>query len=119
MVMPAVKYLDNDLNLRLVALLKKTGVRHSVDEKGVVRYSSKDEEAVENELISSIRTDLFPSWQVLTCPKGWVGRYKSYMTRHGIPFREEMHDGTLWFLLPGKYRPHRWKLDADPAAVAG
>ena len=63
---------------------------------------------------SSIRDKVFPSWQVLTCPKDWIERYRDYMNRHGIPFKEELSDGELWFLIPRKYRPHAWKLD-DPA----
>jgi len=35
------------------------------------------------------------------------------MSRHGIPFQEELSNGELWFLLPRKYRPHKWKLDAS------
>ena len=105
------KFLDDDLNRQLIALLKKAKVKHDVGKDGVVHYSSLDDEVVENDLICSIRDKVFPSWQVLTCPRDWIARYKKYMSRHEIPFHEELSNGELWFLLPRKYRPHLWKLD--------
>jgi len=107
------KFLDDDLNQRLLALLTKGKIGHRVDKEGVIHYSLDDEEAVENDLICLIRDKVFPSWQVLTCPRDWIVRYEEYMRSHRIPFHEELSNGELWFLLPRKYRPHRWKLD-DP-----
>jgi hypothetical protein len=104
------RFLDEKLNRELVDLLNKSGIVHSIDEDGVVQYSAGDGVAVENNLICSVRDKVFPSWQVLTCPSDWVARYRDYMSRHSIPFREELSDGALWFLIPCKHRPHSWKL---------
>ena len=110
------RFLDDDFNQRLIALLKKAKINHDVGQDGVVHYCADDEEVVENDFICSIRDRAFPSWQVLTCPGDWAGRYKKYMSHHGIPFHEEISNGELWFLLPRKYRPERWKLDAPMKA---
>ena len=105
------QYSDDALNRELIGLLKRAGIDHSLDEDGVIRYSSDEHEFVENELINAIRDRVFPSWQVLTCPEDWIARYRNYMNRRQIPFREEWNDGSLWFLIPRKYRPNSWKLD--------
>ena len=105
------KFVDESLNRRLIDLLKKSGVEHCIDKAGVIHYSPNHEELIENELIGSIRARVFPSWQVLTCPRGWTNRYKRYMVQHNIPFKEELAVGRLWFLIPRKYRPHSWKLE--------
>lgn len=107
------KFLEDDLNRRLIALLKNE-IGHAVDENGVIHYSPRDEWSVENDLIGSIRDRVFSPWQVLSCPKEWAERYRRYMVKHDISFKEELSDGQLWFLLPRKYRPHRWKLDDEP-----
>jgi hypothetical protein len=110
------KFLDDDLNQQLMALFKKAKIKHSVSKDGIVCYSPDDEEVVENDLICAIRDKVFPSWQVLTCPREWIKRYKEYMGRHRVPFQEEWSNGEPWFLLPRKYRPHRWKLDGPTKA---
>jgi len=114
------KFLDDDLNRQLIALLKKAKIKHDIDKHGVVHYSPLDDEFVENDLICSIRDKVFPSWQVLTCPRDWAVRYKKYMSRRGIPFHEEFSNGELWFLLPRTYRPDRWNLlgPANPERLA-
>ena len=104
------KFVDDALNNRLRVLLQKAGIRHTVEKNGSVRYCSADEDLVENDLLSSIRNEVFPSWQVLTCPRGWAARYKQYMTARDIPFKEEVANNKVWFLIPGNYRPHSWKL---------
>jgi hypothetical protein len=105
------RFAEDNLNRLLIALLKQHAIKHSVDEEGVIHYAPEDEEAVENDLIPSIRDRLFDDWQVLSCPKEDAERYQHYMARHDIPFKEERIDGQLCFLLPRKYRPHRWKLE--------
>ncbi|MBI3821598.1 MAG: hypothetical protein HY289_02850 [Planctomycetes bacterium] len=107
------KFTDDDSNHRLLALLRKAKIRHDVDRDGFIHYSRGDEEIVGNELISSIRKRAFPAWQLLSCPKEYVERYRQYMTRHGIEFREEWINHQLCFLLPRKHRPHAWNLQ-DP-----
>jgi hypothetical protein len=102
---------DDALNQRLLARLKKGGVQFDVGKDGTIHYAPDDEEGLESNFIGPVRDSVFPSWQVLTCPPAWVDRYKQYMTKHAIPFRIEESNGELWFLLPGKYRPLRWKLE--------
>jgi hypothetical protein len=109
------KFSEADLNRRLVSLLKKRQISHSVDENGAIHYSPKDEERVENDLISSIRKRIFPAWQVLSCPTEWTEQYRQYMLQHNIPFKEEWNNGQLCFLLPRKNYPHRWKLNKKAA----
>ena len=107
------KFQDHDLNERFLRLLDKAAVDHSIDEDGLVHYSADDEALVENDLVSSVRAGVFPSWQILTCPRDCRGRYRAYMSRHHIPFREEWSNGELWFLIPRRHRPHSWKLDGS------
>jgi hypothetical protein len=108
---------DDDLNRRLIVLLKQKEIEHSVDANGAIHYSPEDEEFVENELICSIRNRVFSSWQVLSCPKDWFDRYRQYMIQHDIRFKEELIDGQMCFLLPQQYRPHRWKLREETATT--
>ena len=107
---PSFKFLDDGLNRRLVGLLNAAGIDHSLDEDGVVHYSASAWEVVENDLICSIRDQVYPSWRVLTCPREWIDCYRDYMSRHAVPYELEQCDGELWFLIPRKYRPHSWKL---------
>jgi len=107
------QFSDNKLNHRLLALLRKSKIKHEVDESGIIHYSPDADEVVEYDLICSIRDKVFPSWQLLTCPPAWVERYKRYMRNHGIPFYEELSNGEAWFLLPRRHRPHRWKLEGS------
>jgi hypothetical protein len=108
------RFLNNELNDRLIQLFKRAEIQHRVDRAGLIRYSTADEEVVENDLIRSVRDSVFPSWQVLTCPSEWTTRYRDYLRRNDIPFQEELVDGELWFLIPRKYRPGAWKLE-DPS----
>jgi hypothetical protein len=110
------KFLDDDLNQQLIALLRRSKIKHDVGKDGRVHYSPDDEEVVENDFVGSIRDKVFPAWQVLTCPRDWSVLYKKYMNHHGIPFQEELSNGEVWFLLPRKYRPHRWQLDSPMEA---
>src|SRR5436190_13097347 len=105
------KFVDDNLNRKLIGLVKKSRVEHFIDKEGVLHYSPGDEDSVENDLVCSIRDQVFPSWQVLTCPGDWVERYKRYMSQHDIPYIEELANNEVWFLLPRKYRSHSWKLD--------
>ena len=107
----SIKFADKKLNAKLVALLSGSAIKHGVDRDGIIRYSPIDEEAVENDFIGSIRDGVFPSWQLLSCPSAWVGRYREYMIRHDVPFAEELADRELRFLIPRGYHPHAWELD--------
>ena len=106
------KFLKDARNNRFIAALKKAGIRHTVDNRGIVRYSPDDEDVVEDNIISSIRGSVFSSWQILCCPKSWVQAYRDYMTARGIPFAEELIDNETCFLIHRRYRPHSWKLKA-------
>jgi len=105
------KFIDDNLNQRLLSLLKKAKIKYDVDHDGMIHYSRADEETVGNKLLYSIRTKVFPAWQLLSCPPDWTERYKRYMIQHGIPFREELFNDQLDFLLPREYRPHSWNLE--------
>jgi hypothetical protein len=105
------KFSDESLNRRLISLLTKGKIKHSIDKDGAIHYAANVENAVENDLIGSIRDEVFPAWQILTCPSDWAATYREYMVDHDIPFREELSNGELWFLLPQNFRPHRWKLE--------
>jgi hypothetical protein len=111
------KFLDDDLNQQLIVLLKKAKIKHDVGKDGIVHYFPDDEEVVENDVICSIRDKALPFWQILTCPRDWTVRYQKYMNHYEIPFHEELSNEELWFLLPRKYRPDRWKLEAPMKAV--
>src|SRR5687768_2381647 len=106
------RFLDDDLNQRLLALLRKSGVEHRIDKRGTVHYTERDEEFVENELIGAVRDQVFASWQILCCPKEWTDRYRVYIDQHAIPFREELIDDEVCFLLPRNVRPLSWRLPA-------
>jgi hypothetical protein len=111
------KFSDQRLNRQLLSLIKKACIKHRVATDGTIHYSSRDDELFENELVERIRSSVFPSWQVLSCPKGWAERYEGYMLKHGVPFREELIDGQVSFLIPRKHRPHTWKLDNARSVV--
>src|SRR5262245_11667206 len=103
------KFLDDRLQRRLLSLLEAKRVAYRIDKRGVIYYSPAAEELVDNKIINSIRNRVFPIWQLLSCPKEWEERYREYMVKRAIPFREELINGQLCFLLPRTYRPHRWK----------
>lgn len=105
------RFIDDDLNRKAIRLVEKAGVACTIDDHDVIHYSSLDEEKVENELIRSVRSEVFPRWIVLSFPPDWTERYRDYMVKHDIPYREELRDGRLRFLIPATYRPHKWKLE--------
>ncbi len=104
------KFLDPALNGELLKLIRKANIKHSVNNDGAIHYCASDDDFVENALICSVRDRVFPSWQVLTCPSDWIATYRDYIAARRIPFREELSDGEVWFLIPGHYRPNSWKL---------
>lgn len=104
------KFIDNSANKVFLRLLKQSGLKHRVDKDGMAQYSATIEKEVENEVIGQVRSRIFDSWQVLSCPADWVSRYRNYMKRHDIAYVEEMLDDEIDFLIPKSYRPHTWKL---------
>ena len=118
--MHSFKFSDENLNNRLITLLKEEAQdRHTVDEDGLVHYSHDEEDLIGNDLICSVRDGVFPSWQVISFPEDWTESYWQYMAAHNIPFRGEIRDGRLRFLIPGNYRPHSWKLKKPHGLRAG
>src|SRR5207237_6881091 len=105
------RFVDDELNNKLIRRLQKAEARHRVDRSGIVHYSPIDEELVGNDLICSVRDEVFPSWQIVSCPPEWTDSYRHYMTQHEIPFIEEMSGDELRFLIPSRFRPHSWKLE--------
>ncbi len=105
------RFMDDDLNRRLLSLLKSAHVEHRVGPDGVIYYSRDDEETVGNRLLYEVRSKVFPEWQLLSCPRDWTERYKRYMVHHGIPFRQELFNDELGFFLPRNHRPHSWNLE--------
>jgi hypothetical protein len=105
------RFVDDELNERLIQLLKKSHVSHRVDADRVIHYSSDDEDVIGNDLICSIRDRLFRSWQIVSCPPEWTDSYRQYMAQHEIPFVEETSGDDRRFLIPSRYRPHSWKLE--------
>jgi hypothetical protein len=106
------RFADDELNDKLIDLVKKNRIKHSVDDGGIVHFSPDDEDVMENTLICSIRDDVFTSWQVLSCPRDWTDCYREYMAQHDVPFHEELIDDGVCFLIPRRYRPNSWKLTA-------
>ena len=102
------RFRDADLNKKLIDLLQDRRISYLVNKEGLIHYSNSDVDVVENVLINSLRSSLFPSWQVLSCPEDWVSRYENYMQKHGIHYRVEITDGEVNFLIPGSHNPLRW-----------
>ena len=109
------KFVDDELNRKLIRLLTKARAKFRLDRDGVVHYSPNDEDLIGNGVICAVRDQFFRTWQIVTCPPEWIGSYKDYMEEHDVPFTEELSDGERWFLVPGNYRPHSWKLK-EPAS---
>lgn len=105
------KFIDDQLNDALLALLKKAKAKYRVTSENVICYGPEDEDLIENELISQIRDTVFPSWQLVSCPPDSVGAYRHYMLQHEVPFKEELIDNEISFLIPRSYRPHSWRLE--------
>lgn len=103
------RFQDTDLNKKLIELLRDRRIWFLVDKEGLIQYSSSDVDVVENVLINSLRSSLFPSWQVLSCPEDWVSRYINYMKRHNVHYCVEISDGEVNFLIPKSHNPLRWK----------
>src|SRR5262249_29902174 len=105
------QFVDMTQQRKLVALLKRAKIKFRLGRKGEVLYSKADVEIVENDLICRVRDEAFPAWQLVFCPADWIEAYRGYMTRNDVPFKEELMDSELCFLIPRQYRPHSWKLE--------
>ncbi len=104
------RFANQKFNNRLIRLVVKAGIAFAVDHDNCVYYRSEEEERFED-ILSLIRTAIFPAWQVLSFPKAWASRYRSEMERRGVEYQEEWADGTVEFLISQEHKPHAWKLD--------
>lgn len=109
------RFVDEELHRKLIALLKsRARGKYEIDADGFVHYSHDDEDLIGNDLISTVRANVFPSWQVLAFPQHWTSSYRRYMHEHEVPYREEIRDGELRFLVERGRRPHLWALKQPP-----
>jgi len=104
------RFCDEKLQDQLLRLVKEMNLPISVGQRGDIRYPNRLVLLIENELISSLRYQMFPKWQIITCPRNWITRYRTYIFKHKVPCVEEVASGKVWFLVPGRFRPHQWKL---------
>jgi hypothetical protein len=105
----AFRFQDHERNGMLAELLERAGIKHVVDHDGTIRFSADNEVQVEERIIA-LRNDIFPKWQVISCPASSLRLYRGYMQEHDIPFEEEVTDGAVGFLVPRNYRPHTWRI---------
>ena len=105
----AFRFQDEHLNDQLAELLKQRRIQFTRDKKGNIIYNSDLEEIVENEMINSIRNQIFRFWKLLSAPDDWLERYQTYMQINKIPYLVEYADDEINFLIPGNLNPHRWR----------
>ena len=115
-------FVDKGLQEHLLALVRASGVPHAIEADGTLLYASADEHVIENELICSIRDQVFPEWGVFTLegdemPRPQTtARYRAHMKQYGIPFVEEVVDGFVWFLVSQDQDCFEWRVpDSDKA----
>lgn len=116
------RFVDERLQRDLLALVRSSGVAHTVDASGALSYSSTDGPLIENELICEIRDRVFPDWGHFTLEgcetrrPQTTARYRTYMTEQGIPFVEEVIDGYVWFVVPEEHDSFAWPVPFDEEA---
>lgn len=103
------KFQHPEQNSKLIAALKKAQIKYGVDNDGVIHFLPEDEERVED-MIISLRSEIFDEWRTISCPPKSLPQYRQYMEQHHIPYEEEIIDGNVGFLIPRRYRPHSWDL---------
>jgi hypothetical protein len=104
------------LNDSLIAALEKADFDYAVDRWGYVYYLSQDTEAFED-VLSEVRSSLFESWQVLSCPQDTLESYRSAMRSLRVRFAEEVNNDRIEFLIPGNVDPHEWSLERPTSAT--
>jgi len=104
------RFSDTRLQSRLLKKLRSRKIPFSVGAEGGIIYDTQGNlnDRIER-AVSSVRGEVFPTWQLLFCPEDWVTRYAGYMEAHGIKYIIEIIDGKETFLLSLRYRPHAWK----------
>jgi hypothetical protein len=111
------RFVDGERQRRLLDLVAVSRVRHRVAGDGTLHYSSSDETIVGNELIDSLRDELFPEWAIFTVESDLsapddeeTAKYRAYMQEHSIPFIEEIHGRERWFLISSEHDSFEWKV---------
>ena len=110
------RFVDDELNQKLIARATTSGIPHQVGPDGTLRYAAENDDAIEERVIRPVREEVFPRWQMLSCPPAWAGRYRQYMKHNRLPFQEERIDDQTSFLIPRDLDPHRWNLEPTTAA---
>jgi hypothetical protein len=103
------RFVKDALNQKLVSLLRRSDLDHSVAADGRVHYHSGDEERFED-VLGRVRGDVFPEWQVLSFPQEWANLYRTAMADRAVSYEEELNNGSVEFLLSAHHRPHAWKI---------
>jgi len=103
------RFADEHLNGLLLRLVGRAGIAYGVDEHHTVYYRKRDEERFED-ILADVRAEAFDSWQVLSSPEDWIPKYRDEIARRKIPCYEEVNNGRIEFLLPGRARPHSWQM---------
>lgn len=101
-------------NDSLIAALGKAKFDYAIDPRGYVYYHARHTEAFE-EVLAKLRSQLFESWQLLSCPEDSLDSYRYTMRKLRVPFAEEVNDNRIEFLIPGDVDPHSWSLEDRPS----
>jgi hypothetical protein len=105
------RFVDDELNQKLIDRATSSGIPHEIGPDGTLRFSAENDEVIEERVIRPVREEVFPRWQMLSCPPEWAGRYRQYMRHNRLPFQEERIDNEISFLIPRDLDPHRWNLE--------
>ena len=104
------RFMPPKLNAALQAALNGADIDHAVDRWGYVYYHDRDTEAFED-ILATVRSSVFESWQVLSCPADAVNAYRQVMRQRKVRFVVEVDNNRVEFLIPGDVDPHSWPLD--------
>jgi hypothetical protein len=110
------RFVKKQLNDLLIAALVEADFDYAVDQWGYVYYLSQDTEAFED-VLAEVRSSLFKSWQVLSCPQDTLESYRSAMRGLRVRFAEEVNDDRVEFLIPGDVDPHSWPLESTTSST--
>ena len=97
------------LNRRLISLLSASDIPYVVGADGRAHFQSDDDARFER-VLNEVRSGVFPSWQVLSFPAEWEGRYRNALAERAVNFEEECNDGATEFLLPADATPLEWAI---------
>jgi|GEM_PF-2726217 hypothetical protein len=110
------RFLDSELQGRLVKLVRAMGLDYEVED-GHVRTRDEDWSVVED-LRAAVRSSVFDEWQVWRGRDGLGAetraRYRAYMKEHEIRYFEEEENGTHWFVFRAAEDPYQWGVEDPP-----